>query len=103
MSWLKTAIVRGDSNTESDKIRDLWGSATALSVSETKTQELIGQVAWVGEESYNILKENLKIGEIVLQWDSEKYFVNPGPEEKRLVIRSKEGVMCYKRFRPPTY
>jgi len=45
MLCLKTAKVRSDSKTKCDKIRDLWGFAIALKVSETKTQELTGQVA----------------------------------------------------------
>jgi len=45
MLWFKTAKIRGNSKTECDKIRDLRGSALALGVLETKTQELIGQVA----------------------------------------------------------
>lgn len=36
MLWLTTAKVRGDSKTECDQIRDLWGSAVALRVLETK-------------------------------------------------------------------
>jgi len=104
MLCLKTAKVRSDSKTKCDKIRDLWGFAIALKVSETKTQELTGQVAWAGEESHNILEENWrKSGEIVLQWVSEKYFMNSGPEEKRFMVRSKGGVLCHKRFRFLTY
>jgi hypothetical protein len=103
MLWLKTSKIRGDSKSERDKIRDLWGSAIAVRLLETKTQELIGQVVWVGKESHNILKESLKSVEIILKWVSEKYFLNSGPEEKRLIFQSKEGFLCHKRFRFLSY